>query len=90
MLRDHGIAQRFAHIFVSSEIGFDKPDSKIFEFAAKTIGLAPQQILHVGDSFENDALAARNAGWNSVYLSDGPNADYPEIQTIPKLSDLRI
>ena len=57
-----GISKYFSHIFVSSEIGADKPDPEIFRRAVKFLGLQPGDVLHVGDDPERDWHAAALAG----------------------------
>jgi putative hydrolase of the HAD superfamily len=64
-----GISKYFAHVFVSSEIGADKPDPETFRHALKLIGLEPNQVLHVGDDPERDWKAAAEAGL-SVFKLD--------------------
>ena len=64
-----GISKYFAYVFVSSEIGADKPDPEIFRHAVKLIGLEPNQVLHVGDDSERDWKAAAEAGL-SVFKLD--------------------
>ena len=49
ILQRLGISKFFAEIFISSEIGADKPDPKIFRRALKLIDLKPNEVLHVGD-----------------------------------------
>jgi putative hydrolase of the HAD superfamily len=57
-----GISKYFGHVFVSSEIGADKPDPEIFRRAVKFLGLQPGDVLHVGDDPERDWHAAALAG----------------------------
>lgn len=63
MILEHlGISKYFTHVFVSSEIGADKPDPEIFRRALKVIGLTADQVLHAGDDPERDWKAADAAG----------------------------
>src|SRR4030095_4034324 len=62
ILRHLGISKYFAHVFISSELGADKPDPEIFRRAVKLIDLKPNQVLHVGDDSERDWKAAAEAG----------------------------
>ncbi len=64
-----GISKFFVHVFVSSELGVDKPDPEIFRRALKLIGLSPGDALHVGDDSERDWNAATAAGL-SVFRLD--------------------
>jgi len=62
ILEHLGISNYFAHVFVSSEIGADKPDPEIFRRVLKFIDLKPTEVLHVGDDSERDWQAASEAG----------------------------
>jgi putative hydrolase of the HAD superfamily len=57
-----GIAKYFGRVFVSSEMGADKPDPEIFRRALKLLDLQPAEVLHVGDDPERDWRAAAGAG----------------------------
>ena len=65
------ISNLFTHIFVSSEIGADKPDPEIFRRALKLTDLKPNEVLHVGDDPERDWEAASGAGL-SIFRLDRP------------------
>lgn len=67
MILEHlGISKFFTHVFVSSEMGADKPDPEIFRRALKIINLSGDQVLHVGDDPRRDWEAAR-AGNLSIF-----------------------
>lgn len=57
-----GISQFFAEIFISSELGADKPDPEIFRRALHLMKLEASEVLHVGDDPERDWSAASTAG----------------------------
>ena len=62
ILQHLGIANYFSYIFISSELGADKPDPEIFRRAVNVMHLAANEVLHVGDDPERDyrpAAAAR-------------------------------
>lgn len=44
----------FDHIVISSEVGADKPDPRIFETALELFGSAPHGVWHVGDDPHKD------------------------------------
>jgi putative hydrolase of the HAD superfamily len=71
ILQHLGISKYFKRVFVSSEIGADKPDPKIFRCALKLIELKPNEVLHVGDDRERDWKAASEAGL-SIFRLDRP------------------
>src|SRR5207253_8816271 len=61
ILEQLGISKFFRHVFVSSELGADKPDPLIFRRALDLASLKPDQVLHVGDDSERDWNAATAA-----------------------------
>jgi putative hydrolase of the HAD superfamily len=74
ILRHLGISEFFAHVFVSSEIGADKPDPEIFRRALKLIDLKPNEVVHVGDDSERDWKAAAEAGLRIFRLDRETNS----------------
>jgi putative hydrolase of the HAD superfamily len=71
ILQHLGIAKYFTNVFISSELGADKPDPEIYRRALKLIHLRPDEVLHVGDDAERDWKAAKAAGL-SVFQLDRP------------------
>ncbi|PYK69369.1 MAG: hypothetical protein DME45_02560 [Verrucomicrobia bacterium] len=69
-----GISKYFGHVFVSSEIGADKPDPEIFRRALKFLNLQPRNVLHVGDDPERDWRAATEAGLGIFQLDRSKNS----------------
>ncbi len=66
------ISQYFRHIFLSSELGADKPDPLIFRRALESSGFLPNEVLHVGDDPVRDAAGATKAGL-AVFQLDRPH-----------------
>jgi putative hydrolase of the HAD superfamily len=84
ILEHLGISKFFAHIFISSEIGADKPDPEIFRRALKLVELKPDEVLHVGDDPERDWEAASAAGLSTFRL-DRPKNSLRDLVTALKL-----
>ncbi len=62
ILRHLGLLKYFRYVFVSSELGVDKPNPEIFR---RALGLATRnaaEVIHVGDDPERDWKAARAMG----------------------------
>jgi putative hydrolase of the HAD superfamily len=78
ILQHLGIAKFFEHIFISSEIGADKPDAEIYRRALKLIHLNPNEVLHVGDDPERDWDAASAAGL-SIFRLDRPKNSLSDL-----------
>jgi len=68
ILEELGISKCFTIVFISSELGADKPDPEIFRRALKVIELPPDQVLHVGDDPERDWKAASVTGLSIFQL----------------------
>jgi putative hydrolase of the HAD superfamily len=73
-----GVGSQFESIFVSSRIGYAKPDRRIFDAALHSHGLTPAQALHVGDSEIYDLDGARQAGLKGVLIDRRKNSGAPE------------
>ncbi len=71
ILQHLGISNYFSHIFISSELGADKPDPEIFRRALTLMHLDANEVLHVGDDPERDWKAAAAVGL-SVFRLDRP------------------
>jgi putative hydrolase of the HAD superfamily len=84
ILEQLGISKFFRHVFVSSEIGADKPDSLIFRRALKFIDLESEQVLHVGDDPERDWKSATAAGL-SIFQLDRQKNSLRDLITFLKL-----
>jgi HAD superfamily hydrolase (TIGR01509 family) len=61
--------RRLSHIVVSAEVGFSKPDPRIFALAARRAKLAPQALLFVDDTARHVEAAAR-LGFDTHHLTD--------------------
>lgn len=58
----------FDYIFVSSELNATKrDDGEIFSLAALSLGVAPNRILHIGDSFRSDVERAREKSFHTFH-----------------------
>lgn len=57
------------NIFVSADVGAEKPDRKIFDYAKRTMRLEDAEIWFVGDAYALDVEGAVNAGWNAVWMN---------------------
>ena len=71
-------------VFVSGDDGISKPEKHIFERAREGFGLQPQEMVMVGDSFPNDIVGAKNAGWQTVWLK---RRGWKRIDVSPKEAD---
>jgi putative hydrolase of the HAD superfamily len=80
ILQHLGISKYFAQVFISSELGADKPDAEIFRRALKLMHLDANEVLHVGDDRERDWKAAAAAGL-LVFRLDRPRNSLRDLPT---------
>jgi putative hydrolase of the HAD superfamily len=59
----------FDLVLAAGELGIGKPDPGIFRFALDKLGVAPEQVWHVGDSLISDVAGAKAAGLTAVWLN---------------------
>lgn len=85
------------NIFISSEVGFSKPDVNIFRLAEEFMSLDRENTYYIGDSYKNDVVGAKKAGWKSIWINHREHRveelvykpdfiilDYQEIQLLYK------
>lgn len=66
------LAPFFEVMFLSGEIGVEKPNKQIFEKAAKYFHVTDmEEMLHIGDDEDKDFNGARNAGARALLLNPG-------------------
>lgn len=56
------------HVVISSRVGVRKPGAGFFRHVVESAGYRPDEVLLVGDDYENDYLGARAAGLRAVLL----------------------
>ena len=83
-----GIRAHFTHHVCARDEGVAKPDARIFVAAAGRLGLAPEEILHVGDDPELDVVGARDAGLRTAWINRAGHPWPGLLGTAPDL-DLR-
>lgn len=92
VLSDFGLDHYFRRIVESAVVGVRKPDPKIFQLGVDALGMKPEEVLVVGDSYKKDIVPAETIGCKVAWLkgkgwtADEDAVTHPAI--IKKLSDL--
>lgn len=69
-IKSAGIAPCFEDIFISEEIGCDKPSARFFDICFKKAGnIRRRDTVIVGDSLSSDILGGINAGIRTVWYN---------------------
>jgi HAD superfamily hydrolase (TIGR01509 family) len=83
-----GIADCFASITDSGNVGEEKPHPAIFAAALRDMKAEPAESLYVGDVYSVDYVGARNAGMQTV-LFDVAGAyrerEFPRVESLAEL-----
>ena len=64
-----GIRHLFADVVTAVDAGVAKPARPIFDAAVSAAGVAPGEIVHVGDQPETDIDGARRAGMKTAWIN---------------------
>ena len=93
-LEGHELLHYFTSTVFSDEVGYCKPDPKVFEKALNELEVRPEEAVHVGDLLRTDVAGAKGIGMKAVWVSD--TGDYPQgdyrpdfvIMRLPELLDV--
>ena len=85
-----GISHYFKKLFTSDRIGYSKPDSRIFDYAVKSVNARKAESLIVGDDDQVDITGAKNARIDQVLFNpEGRSTSVKATYELKKLIDLR-
>ena len=89
-----GLRNCFSHIVLSEEVGYQKPNPRIFEEALRMNGLQAEDVVMIGDSWNSDIQGAINAGIDQIWirkskdpLPEGQSATYL-VQTLSEVMEI--
>ena len=82
----------FRAIVIDTEVGYSKPDPRIFQHALAAVGCAPDEVLFVGDNPRADVVGALAIGMTAVWLNWKRQPRPPDLvpsHEITSLDELR-
>ena len=84
------IEQYFDAIVATGDYGIHKPDPKIYEIAAEQMGLKPEEVAFIGDTFATDIYGAINAGMLPLWFEYEHKciAEYP-VKIVRSYDEIR-
>jgi putative hydrolase of the HAD superfamily len=83
LLAERGLDGFFEQVVVSSEVGCEKPDRRIFDRAAGAAGVPAAECLYVGDNYYVDTIGARGAGMECLIVNRFGRLGVEEIADAP-------
>ena len=63
-----GLAQLFETILVEGELGFGKPDERIYRLALERLDVAPSEAWMIGDNLEWDVASPQRLGLFTIWI----------------------
>lgn len=64
-----------AHAKAGGSVSFyGKPHAAVFQAVERKLGVTPERLLMVGDSFEHDIAGGHGAGWSTAFVEGGLHA----------------
>lgn len=92
-VEDLQLAPYFEHVVIAGEVGYAKPDPKIFQLLVTRCDVPPSRALYVGNSQEDDLVGASQAGLSTAWINrtdERLNPDIPEpryeLRTLSELA----
>ncbi|XP_022776891.1 haloacid dehalogenase-like hydrolase domain-containing protein 3 [Durio zibethinus] len=86
ILKELNVIDLFDAIIISSEVGYEKPDARIFKAALDQIDLEAGKVVHVGDDLKADKVGANAVGIN-CWLWGKDVKTFADIQKCILISD---
>jgi HAD superfamily hydrolase (TIGR01549 family) len=87
----HGVFPN-EHVFISGEIGYEKPLPGIYNHVIRIVSLQPDQVLVIGDSWLNDVSGPIQQGMQAIWFNKKkkqiPSGPRP-LAVINQLEELR-
>ncbi|ADU29921.1 HAD-superfamily hydrolase, subfamily IA, variant 1 [Evansella cellulosilytica DSM 2522] len=80
------------YIFISEQIGFHKPDYRLFSFVKESVNMKNEECIYIGDSWSQDVVGAKNAGWDAIFLNtrnEERKTDHEVIKELYTLHDVK-
>ena len=74
-LRRSGLLPYFTHIFLSEEIGYQKPDIRFFQAVLTKIDAKNTECLLIGDNLQTDIQGAKNANIDAILYQKNDSSD---------------
>ncbi len=93
-LTDLSLMQYFDGVFISEEVGFDKPKKEYFDYVFAHIPEKDKsKCLVIGDSLSSDITGAVNYGIDSCWISEKTSSEIQptyQISSLKELTDILI
>jgi putative hydrolase of the HAD superfamily len=88
-----GIEGYFTEIVISGEVGYGKPDHRIYELILSRLGVRPECAMMIGNSLKSDIKGAQAVGMKTAWLNRNgishnesiiPDLEAPNLRELKK------
>lgn len=85
-LSNSGLTPYFDLILCSEEVGMNKPNREIFQYAQAQTDCKTQHAIMIGDDMKADVVGALNAGWSAIHFD--PERKLQKERNVPRIREL--
>jgi len=82
VLHVSGLREYLDVVVLSKDVGYRKPDRRIFLRAMEKLGLEPRQIAYVGDNYSDDVLGPMAMGMIPIWKGTAVGVDALDIPAV--------
>ncbi len=84
-----GLDQIFDAVFISEDVGFEKPNAAYFETVFRNLGVTDKRsVLLIGDSLTGDMRGAANMGIDACWFNPNHAVNAPNVPITYEIDDL--
>lgn len=73
-IRAVGLKEYFDPVIISSNFGFRKPDTRLYQKALSSMNLDPSEAIFVGNDMYRDIFGAQRAGLKTIFFESNQGA----------------
>lgn len=78
-----GLERYFPHVLIEEELGFGKPDRRVYERALDAMGVGPGDAVMVGDNLEWDVAGPQAVGVRGIWVDRKGRGLPPSAGIVP-------
>lgn len=87
-VKDAQFTDFFDRVFVSEEVGVEKPDAEFFKYLFAHSKAIPENSVIIGDSLSSDILGGNNAGIDTLWFNPLNHQNHSQIKPTYQISSL--
>lgn len=87
-IRNTNLNSCFDKIIISEEVGFSKPDERIFQLALNELKVRPEDVLFVGDDLHKDIGGCQNINIKGIWFNPNTIKNFTDIKPYSEINSL--